>query len=163
MIYLVTRSQELFTNDAYKIIGVDESLSLLSKCSILQADSETTGKDPHICKLLCFQLGSIDKSWQIIIDCLTIDIKLYKEVLESKYLIFQNGKFDLQFLFNHNIIPPYIDINLSSSLFFRESALIFFFVTCLRYDTSSCQYSPLTSEASLKIGTNSITNVSGNP
>ena len=105
MIYLVTRSQELFTNDAYKIIGVDESLSLLSKCSILQADSETTGKDPHICKLLCFQLGSIDKSWQIIIDCLTIDIKLYKEVLESKYLIFQNGKFDLQFLFNHNIIP----------------------------------------------------------
>ena len=78
MIYLVTRSQELFTNDAYKIIGVDESLSLLSKCSILQADSETTGKDPHICKLLCFQLGSIDKSWQIIIDCLTIDIKLYK-------------------------------------------------------------------------------------
>lgn len=105
MIYLVTRSQELFTNDAYKIIGVDESLSLLSKCSILQADSETTGKDPHICKLLCFQLGSIDKSWQIIIDCLTIDIKLYKEILESKYLIFQNGKFDLQFLFNHNIIP----------------------------------------------------------
>ncbi len=105
MIYLVTRSQELFTNDAYKIIGVDESLSLLSKCSILQADSETTGKDPHICKLLCFQLGSIDKSWQIIIDCLTIDIKLYKEVLESKYLIFQNGKFDLQFLFNYNIIP----------------------------------------------------------
>lgn len=105
MIYLVTRSQELFTNDAYKIIGVDESLSLLSKCSILQADSETTGKDPHICKLLCFQLGSIDKSWQIIIDCFTIDIKLYKEILESKYLIFQNGKFDLQFLFNHNIIP----------------------------------------------------------
>lgn len=105
MIYLVTRSQELFTNDDYKIIGVDESLSLLSKCSILQADSETTGKDPHICKLLCFQLGSIDKSWQIIIDCFTIDIKLYKEILESKYLIFQNGKFDLQFLFNHNIIP----------------------------------------------------------
>ena len=62
-------------------------------------------RDPHICKLLCFQLGSIDKSWQIVIDCSTIDIRLYKDILESKYLIFQNGKFDLQFLYNYSIIP----------------------------------------------------------
>lgn len=105
MTYLITKSQELFDNDVYKIIGVDESLSLLSSQKILQADSETTGKDPHICDLLCFQLGSIDKSWQIVIDCTTINIKLYKDILESKYLIFQNGKFDLQFLYNYGIIP----------------------------------------------------------
>lgn len=105
MIYLVTNQGELFESSNYKIIGVDESLSLLSKCNILQADSETSGRDPHICKLLCFQLGNIDKSWQIVIDCNTIDIKLYKKILESKYLIFQNAKFDLQFLYNYNIIP----------------------------------------------------------
>ena len=105
MIYLVTKNQELFDNDIYKIIGVDESLSLLSSQKILQADSETTGKDPHICDLLCFQLGSIDKSWQIVIDCTTINIELYKDILESKYLIFQNGKFDIQFLYNYGIIP----------------------------------------------------------
>lgn len=105
MIYLVTANRELFNNDEYKIIGVDESLSLLSSQKILQADSETGGKDAHICKLLCFQLGSIDKSWQIVIDCSTIDIKLYKDILESKYLIFQNGKFDLQFLYNYSIVP----------------------------------------------------------
>ena len=105
MTYLITKSQELFDNDVYKIIGVDESLSLLSSQKILQADSETTGKDPHICDLLCFQLGSIDKSWQIVIDCTTINIKLYKYILESKYLIFQNGKFDIQFLYNYGIIP----------------------------------------------------------
>lgn len=105
MIYLVTLNQELFEHEEYKVIGVNESLSLLSTQNMLQADSETSGKDPHICKLLCFQLGNIDKSWQIVIDCTTIDIRLYKDILESKYLIFQNGKFDLQFLYNYNIIP----------------------------------------------------------
>ena len=105
MIYLVTLNQELFEHEEYKVIGVNESLSLLSTQNMLQADSETSGRDPHICKLLCFQLGNINKSWQIVIDCTTIDIRLYKDILESKYLIFQNGKFDLQFLYNYNIIP----------------------------------------------------------
>lgn len=105
MIYLVTNNQELFESENYKIIGVEESLSLLSKYSILQADSETSGKDPHICNLLLFQLGSPDKEIQIVIDCTTIDIIQYKNILESKCLIFQNGKFDLQFLYNFKIIP----------------------------------------------------------
>lgn len=105
MIYLVTLNQDLFECDEYKIIGVDESLSLLSKYKILQADSETSGKDPHICTLLLFQLGSPNKELQVVIDCTTIDIRRYKDLLESTYLIFQNGKFDLQFLYNYSIIP----------------------------------------------------------
>lgn len=105
MIYLVTRNQELLDNDVYKIISVDESLHLLSKYKMFQADSETDGRDAHINKLLLFQLGSIDKNFQIVIDCTTIDIKVYKDVLESSWLIFQNGKFDLQFLYNYSIIP----------------------------------------------------------
>ena len=72
---------------------------------VLNKHTITILKDPHICNLLCFQLGSIDKSWQIVIDCSTIDIRLYKDILESKYLILQNGKFDLQFLYNYGIIP----------------------------------------------------------
>ena len=91
MIYLVTANRELFNNDEYKIIGVDESLSLLSSQKILQADSETGGRDPHICKLLCFQLGSIDKSWQVVIDCSTIDIKLYKDRMCEKCRIVYNS------------------------------------------------------------------------
>lgn len=105
MIYLVTASRELFENDNYKIIEVDESLSLLSKYNILQADSETSGRDPHISKLLLFQLGSPDKKVQVVIDCTTINIILYKDLLESKYIIFQNGKFDIPFLFNYSIVP----------------------------------------------------------
>ena len=104
MIYVVTANISLFNSEDFKEIGIDESLSLLSSQKILQADSETGGRDSHICNLLCVQLGNIDKSWQIIIDCTTIDIRLYKDILESKYLIYQNGKFDLQFLYNYNII-----------------------------------------------------------
>lgn len=44
MIYLVTAQQELFENTLYKIISVEESLQLLNECSIIQYDSETTGR-----------------------------------------------------------------------------------------------------------------------
>lgn len=105
MIYLVTKNSELFEATEYKIIGVDESLSLLYKESILQVDSETMGRNAHICNLLSFQFGSINKEWQLVIDCTTINIILYKQILEEKLLIGHNLKFDLQFLYNYNIIP----------------------------------------------------------
>lgn len=44
MIYLVTLDQELFEYNEYKVIGVNESLSLLSTQNMLQADSETSGR-----------------------------------------------------------------------------------------------------------------------
>lgn len=105
MIYLVTKEKQLFESTEYKIISVEESLQLLSNCKVLQADSETDGRDAHINKLLCFQLGNKSKDFQLIIDCNTINITIYKDVLESTFLIFQNAKFDLQFLYNYNIIP----------------------------------------------------------
>ena len=50
------------------------------------------------------QLGNRD--FQVVIDCTTIDIKLYKEYLESDRLfIGWNLKFDVKFLFYHGIIP----------------------------------------------------------
>lgn len=39
------------------------------------------------------------------VDCVTTDIRLYKDVLESKLVIGQNLKFDLQFLYNYGIVP----------------------------------------------------------
>lgn len=105
MIYLVTKQQELFENPSYKVISAEESLSLIKDWEIIQADSETSGIDPHIDKLLCFQLGSKKHDIQIVIDCSTIDICLYKDKLETSRLVFHNGKFDLQFLYKHSIIP----------------------------------------------------------
>ena len=105
MIYLVTGQQKLFENPNYKTISIEESLQLMKDCKTLQYDSETTGVDSHLCDILCVQFGSRDKDFQIVIDTTTIDIRNYKEVLESKLIIGQNLKFDLQFLYNYSIIP----------------------------------------------------------
>lgn len=71
----------------------------------VQFDSETSGRNPHICKLLCVQFGNDAADMQIVVDTTTIDIRLYKEILETKLLITVNGKFDYQFLFNYGIVP----------------------------------------------------------
>ena len=103
MIYLVTRNNELFNNELYKIIGVDESLSLLSKLSIVGLDTETSGLNCHKDKLLSLQLGCFD--FQIVIDCTTIDVTLYKDFLESNRLfVGWNLKFDLKWLFIKGIV-----------------------------------------------------------
>ena len=103
MIYLVTANKELFDNEVYKIIGVDESLSLLEPLKIVGLDTETSGLSCHKDKLLSLQLGCYD--FQVVIDCLTIDIRLYKKYLESDRLfIGWNLKFDIKWLFTKGII-----------------------------------------------------------
>lgn len=105
MVYLVTGQPDLFKNPNYKLMSVEESLQLLSNCKILQYDSETTGVDARICDLLCVQFGNKEKDFQIVIDTTTVSILLYKSILEDKYIVGQNLKFDLQFLYNYGIIP----------------------------------------------------------
>lgn len=105
MIYLVTLQTELFSDDMYKVISVKESLDIMSNWKIIQFDTETNGKDAHINHLLCAQFGNIKGDIQIIVDCSTIDIKEYKSIIENNYIIGQNLKFDLQFLYNYNITP----------------------------------------------------------
>lgn len=105
MIYLVSLQQELFDSSAYKIISVEESLRLLNTFKVIQYDSETDGIDCHINRLLTIQFGNKEKDIQIVVDATTVDISVYKNILESKYIIGHNLKFDLQFLYNYEIIP----------------------------------------------------------
>ena len=105
MIYLVSLNNELFENSEYKIITVRESLQIIKDWNVIQFDTETSGKDPHLCNLLCAQFGNRAANTQIVVDCSCIDIKEYKEILETKQLILQNAKFDLQFLYNYGIVP----------------------------------------------------------
>lgn len=108
MIYLVSSNQELFGRDEYKIISVQESLDIMKDWQVVQYDSETTGRDCHLCSLLSMQFGSADGNTQVVVDCSTINPAKYKEFLESRYIIGQNLKFDLQFLFNYSIVPSRI-------------------------------------------------------
>lgn len=104
MIYLVTTHQELFSNNIYQIITVEESLKLLESLTIVGLDTETEGFDPYTKKLLLLQLGCYD--FQVVIDCKTIDIQLYKDYLESdRTFLGWNLKFDLKFLFRQHIVP----------------------------------------------------------
>ena len=105
MVYLVTGQPDLFENPNYKLMSIEESLLLLSSCKILQYDSETMGVDARICDLLCVQFGNKEKDFQIVVDTTTVSILLYKSILEDKYIVGQNLKFDLQFLYNYGIIP----------------------------------------------------------
>lgn len=102
MIYFVTANRELFNNDIYKIIGVEESLSLLSNLSEISADTETEGLDEYTKNLISVQLGN--KDFQVVVDCKTIDITLYKELFESsRVFIFWNALFDLRFFYKKGI------------------------------------------------------------
>lgn len=108
MIYLVTNQQELFNNPTYKICSVPDSIKLFQDETIIQFDTETTGRDAHLCKLLSMQFGSCKNDIQVVVDCNTVNPLEYKSFLESHTILGQNLKFDLQFLFNYGIIPKKI-------------------------------------------------------
>jgi len=69
-------------------------------------DTETTGFDPYTNKLYSLQLG--DNEQQFVVDLSTMNISKFKNLLETKYLILQNAKFDLKFLYHNNIYPTLV-------------------------------------------------------
>lgn len=105
MIYLVTNQKELFSSPDYQHISVSASLELMQSWPIIQCDTETSGRDPHLCHLLCVQFGNDKADARVVVDTTTVNILDYKDLIQSKWLIFHNAKFDLQFFYNHRIIP----------------------------------------------------------
>jgi DNA polymerase-1 len=103
MVYLITTQQELFTPVGYSMATVEDALVFLETLEEIGVDTETRGMDPYTAELLSLQLGNVDK--QYVIDCNTINITVFKDLLESKTLLLQNAKFDLRFLYLHNIVP----------------------------------------------------------
>ena len=105
MIYLVTLQQQLFESDFYKIMTVEESLKEISSWAMIQFDTEGTGLDCHIAKMLTMQFGNPEKTIQIVVDVTTVNPLLYKEVLEKGFLIGHNLKYDIKMLFAVGICP----------------------------------------------------------
>lgn len=105
MIFLVTKQQELFESDLYKVIDEQDALEMMKDWTLLQVDSETAGRNCYLCDFLCVQFGNDKADARIVIDCTTVDIRLFKNTIESKRCLFQNAKFDLQFFYNYDIIP----------------------------------------------------------
>lgn len=109
MIYLVSNDIDASNMSGIEKLSVKESIDTISSWPVVQFDTETTGLDPHISKLFSMQFGYKDfkteETTQIVVDCKSVDPTKYKHVIEQSYLIGQNLKFDLKFLYNHNIVP----------------------------------------------------------
>ena len=102
-IYLVSANQFIFNIPDIKLVSVQESLKILAPLEIVGLDTETTGLDPYTKELKLVQLGC--KDFQVVIDTTTIDIKRYKEYLESDRLfLLWNAKFDLKWFYKYGII-----------------------------------------------------------
>lgn len=102
MIYLVS-TQILEDSDKWVKASVREALTLLAPLNKVGIDTETMGFDPYTKELLMVQLGCYD--FQIVIDCTTVDINLFREYLESDRLfIGWNIKFDMKFLFHKKLV-----------------------------------------------------------
>lgn len=107
MIYLVTGRPGLFDSELYKVVSVEESLEILKPLHYVGLDTETEGFSPYFKKLLMLQLGCRD--FQVVVDCVTVDVRKYKEYLESdRVFLGWNLKFDVKFLFYNGIIPRHL-------------------------------------------------------
>jgi ribonuclease D len=116
MIYVVTNNSTLQIDSSYKIIDVETSLKLLEPLKIVGLDTETTGLNCHTDVLKSLQLGCFE--FQIVIDCLTVEVQHYKNYIESDRLfVGANIKFDLCFLYKNNIWPNNVfDVYLAEKL-----------------------------------------------
>lgn len=103
MIYLISDNIDL---NGFKRITVEKALEILEEIPILSLDTETTELDPHLGKLVLLALGN--SQTQVVIDCYTVDIRRFKELITNKPLIIQNAQFDLAFLYKYRIIPKKI-------------------------------------------------------
>lgn len=103
MILLVSNTLE--STDQYKVVPFEDAYNIIKSWDVIQFDTETSGRDPHLCELLCYQLGNDSSDARVVIDAKDYPITLFKDILESKLIIGQNLKFDLQFLYNYEIVP----------------------------------------------------------
>lgn len=96
----------LLINNKTDIAPYEEKLM---SASVIAIDTETTGLDPHMNKMRLIQLA-VEGMPVFIIDCLTFlpeGMPLLRKIISSKAVkVFQNAKFDLQFLMALEISPP---------------------------------------------------------
>ena len=95
MIHLVNDSLQ---RDNFEHCDMSEVVSYCKGKELLSVDTETTGLDYTIDKVILFQIGDEDR--QFLIETRGHDIQELKEILESKNIIkiFHNAKFDLNFI-----------------------------------------------------------------
>ena len=111
-LYFITNNTELqkeiktLSRDEILPCTISSCLSYLESQDVLGFDIETLGFDPYTDRIVCIQIGNAQV--QFVIDTATVDIQIFKDILEKKELIGHNLKFDIRFLLHNRIIPSKI-------------------------------------------------------
>ena len=104
--YFITNNKPIFLSNQYHIIPFEEIIPEIFQYNTLSLDTETSGLDPYLHKLLTIQLGL--SHIQVCFDYQSLTVnqrKILKEKLEEdRTYIIQNAKFDLKVLFHLDII-----------------------------------------------------------
>ena len=77
-----------------------QALEVIEKSNFVEVDTETTGLDPYIDRVVLLQLGIQGKQFVLDVRDGNVDISIFKNLLENnKYLkLLQNAKFDYKML-----------------------------------------------------------------
>lgn len=105
--YFVTNNPNL-THEPLISSATVESLDwLLEKQTVVRFDTETTGLFWYKDELLTYQFGFNQNSirYKYTVDATTVPIRRFQRHLKRLTLIIHNAKFDLGFLYKHNIYP----------------------------------------------------------
>lgn len=103
MIYLVTECELLFTS--YKRISIEESLELLNTFDNIQINISHSSLNVDKNNLLAVSLSNKKQDINIIIDCKTIDLSRYKEIIESKFIIGMDLTYIFTWFYQFKILP----------------------------------------------------------
>lgn len=104
MIYLVSTQLRLFEDEEFVQLSPEKAVQMIQSFDVIQFDTETRGVDARISPILCAQFGNDTQDARIVVDTSEVDIRMFKQALETKLVILQNGYFDLQFLYQQGII-----------------------------------------------------------
>jgi DNA polymerase I-like protein with 3'-5' exonuclease and polymerase domains len=110
MVYFISNQQSVIKYDDTLIQSttVEHVLDYFtkSKYDSIAVDTETEGRDSHVKKIISLQLGTPEH--QFVIDVRNVNIKLFKDLLETNLLLMHNAKFDYKFLKAAGIVCEHI-------------------------------------------------------
>jgi len=111
MIYLITNNKSQFSHIHRRtditFAQIEDVLYYFKDKPEIEFDTETRGFDPYTKEVLSAQFG--DYNNQYVVDTLSVPLSTFKDLLEGdKTILMQNAKFDLKFLYKHNIWPTSI-------------------------------------------------------
>lgn len=111
------------TDESVEQTTLKEVLDFIKKHNEVECDTETWGFDPHTKDVLCIQFGN--RYNQYLIEWKDELVEVLKPLMEDseREFIFQNAKFDLQFLYKKGIVVSKIYDTLLAEIIITNGAV----------------------------------------